>query len=169
MAKFFVYQKGQEIIIDSKTQRELNDFSLEMLRSFNTIQDCRRWVGKWHSTKPVTDRVKSKYTGISPESKAKTSAWKKLLASRSNYWKKSEATKKKISQTMKGTRVGSLNPNFGKLGKKRKPSTKYKMSLQRKGIKWCVDTEGKEHRRKPDFTLPPGWSWGRNSRTWDRI
>lgn len=169
MAKFFVYQKKNDIIIDTKTQRELGDFSLEIIQTFKTIQDCRRWVGKWHSTKTITDRVKSKYTGQSPESKAKAKDWKKRLAARSNYFKKSEATKRKISRTMTGTRVGSLNPNFGRYGKKRKPSTRYLMALKKIGTKWCVDTEGKEHRVKPDFSLPKGWCWGMNTRTHDRI
>ena len=168
MAKFFVYQKGKEIIIDTKTQRELGDFSLEIIQTFKTIQDCRRWVGKWHSTKPVTDRVKSKYTGQSPESKAKAKAWRKLLASRSNYFKRSEATKRKISRTMRGTRRGSLNPNFGKLGKKRKPSTRYLMALKKIGTKWCVDTEGRNRRVAHDFILPRGWCWGMN-RTRNRM
>lgn len=169
MKKFFVYQKGKDIIIDTKTQRELQDFSLEILGTFNTIQDCRRWTGKWHGTKTVIDRVKSKFTGRSPEKAVKAKAWRKLLASRSDYFKCKEETKKKISATMKGTRVGSLNPNFGKLGKKRKPSFRYQHALMISQRKWCVDDTGKEHRVTADFVLPAGWCWGRNSRKWDRI
>lgn len=169
MPKFFVYQRGKEIFIEVKTQRQLGDFSFELLRSFNTIQDCRRWVGRWHKSQIVVDNVKSKYTGKSPESLAKSGAWRTLLASRSNYFKHSQRTKKKISAAMRGTRVGPLNPNFGKLGKKRKPSTRYLMALKKIGTKWCVDTRGKEHRVTSDYSLPFGWCWGRNPRRWDRF
>lgn len=169
MAKFFVYQRGNEVIIETQTQRELKDASLELLRIFNTIQDCRRWVGKVHQKAVIVDNVKAKYTGLSPEARKKKSEWMKKLHARSNYFKKTEASKLKTSRTMTGTRRGQMNPNFGKLGKKRKPSTRYKMALAKMGIKWCVDTEGKEHRVKPTFSLPKGWCWGRNSRTWDRI
>lgn len=167
--RFFVYQKGTQILIETHTQRELKDNSLDQLRVFHTIQDCRAWVRKEYAQELIEDRVKQKNTGFTTESKAKMAARIRLLASRSNYWKKSEAFKKKVSKTMTGTRQGSYNPNFGKLGKKRKPSTKYVMSITRRGKKWCVDEQGIEHFVFPNFVLPKGWAWGRNTRKWDRI
>lgn len=77
-----------------------------------------------------------------------------------------DQTAERIRNTMRGTRIGSNNPNFGKLGKKRTLLTRYRMALKKIGTKWCVDPDGKECRVQSDFILPKDWRWGRNSKTW---
>lgn len=164
--RFFVYLNNKEIVIDSKTQRELKMFSLELLRTFNFIQDCRAWVEKTYPTATVDDRVTNRYTGRSPETVAK---WKATVRAKYPHGfqpKRPKYVRDKISATMKGKRCGHESHRTG-VPHTLESRIKISRSRRRNPTRnWCVDREGKEHMRIREEGLPEGWYWGRNRRGW---
>jgi hypothetical protein len=159
---FFVYQTPTHIQIEAKPIRNFG----ELLRTFQDLLACRKWVKKTYPTIRIKDDVRIRRKAVYSRLCRRHMSQKKRGKNHHFYGKHlSEEHRAKTSKTMTGTRVGENNPNYGR---KHSARTRLKMSIShRKGIrknphKMCVDPMGKTRWWYIRDPLPEGWRWGTN-------
>lgn len=156
----FLYLVSGGYIISEKTPRELRKLHphLELIRTFRTIQEARRYSEKMKF--PVIQDIKKSWTGITPEGREMMRE-KKRGAQNPNHGGLSQEHKMKISRNKRERYRGEGNPMYNR---RHRSLSKMKTSWSLRKLpkrRWCVDPLGTEHLVFYSFQLPVGWAWGR--------
>lgn len=156
----FVYWTPEGVMLSDKTLRELQRLhpKLELLRQFRTIQDARAYCVKMRFQ--VVQDEQPEWTGITPEGRERMRE-KKRGENNPNHGGLSPEHRAKISRNKRMAYRGEHNPMWNR---RHTSSTRLKIGLaniRRRGRRWAVDEQGREHILPAHQMLPAGWVWGR--------
>ena len=156
----FLYLTPQGVMLSDQTQRELQRRHprLELLRQFRTAQDARRYCEKmrWQL---VLDEA-PEWTGITPAGRERMRE-KKRGENNPNSGGLSAEHRRKISLNKRRMYQRDGNPMWNRKHRAQARLLIGLANIRRRGRRWAVDDQGREHFLVPGSTLPPGWAWGR--------
>lgn len=161
-SRFFLFQSKDEFWIVDENSLQLVPKPRELIIKQSTVEGVREYVITYNKKNlPVVDKCRDRTEWHTPEGRERIREAKlgDKHPSRTKGW--TDEHKKKISETMKGTRKGEFNPMYGR---KHSQETINKIRLkafQRPKRRWCVEPTGKRHLVVLDFELPETWQWGR--------
>lgn len=161
-SRFFLFQSKDEFWIVDENSLQLVPKPRELIIKQSTVEGVREYVITYNKKNlPIVDKCRDRTEWHTPEGRERIREAKlgDKHPSRTKGW--TDEHKKKISETMKGTREGEFNPMYGR---KHSQETIKKIRLkafQRPKRRWCVEPTGKRHLVVLDFELPETWQWGR--------
>jgi len=156
----FIYWTPAGVMLSDKTLRELQREHprLELLRQFRTIQDARVYCQKMRFQ--VVEDEQPEWTGITPEGRERMRE-KKRGENNPNAGGLSPEHRRKISENKRRMYQRDGNPMWNRRHRPRARLLIGMANMRRRGRRWAVDDQGREHFLVPGSTLPPGWAWGR--------
>ena len=160
-SRFFAFRARDEFwIVDENTLQDVPK-PREMLIKKASVEAIREYVLTQNKRDlPIVDRCRDRTEWHTPEGRERIRQ-AKMGDKHPHKSGLSDDHKKKISETMTGTRVGEFNPMYGR---KHSPDTIAKIrqkAYERPRRKWCVEPNGNMHLIEATTTLPDGWQWGR--------
>lgn len=160
-SRFFLFQCREEFWIVDETSLQLVPKPRELIIKQSTVEGVREYAITYNKRNmPIVDKCRDRTAWHTPEGRERIRQ-AKLGDKHPAKGGLREDHKRKISETMTGTRRGEFNPMYGR---KHRPETIAKIrqrAYQRPKMRWCVEPSGKMHLVRVDFDIPDNWQWGR--------
>lgn len=161
-SRFFLFKTPKEFwIVDEKSLQDVPK-PREMIVKKSRVEDVREYVIPLNKQNlPIVDRCRDRTDWHTPEGRERIRQAKLGENHPAVKNGRSKEFRKKVSETMTGTRNGEFNPMYGRKHKKESIDKIRQSALSRPKRKWCVDPSGTGHLILEGEPLPEGWQWGR--------
>ena len=160
-SRFFLFQCREEFWIVDENSLQLVPKPRELIIKQSTVEAIREYAITYNKRNlPIVDKCRDRTEWHTPEGRERIRQ-AKLGDKHPHAGGLKEDHRRKISETMTGTRQGEFNPMYGR---KHRPDTIAKIrqrAYERPKMRWCVEPTGKMHLVRADSDIPNDWQWGR--------
>ena len=157
---FFLFNHGGELYIVDNTKIDDVPKPRELLFSASQIEIIRERA-LYMSQPVVMDSARKRTAKHSPEGLERIREAK--LGSNHPAVKNGRDTdfKQKVSNTMRGTRIGENNPMWGRRHSKETRQKMHEAAMHKERRRWVCSPEGRTTTIPISEPLPEGYQWGR--------
>ena len=157
---FFLFNHGGELYIVDTTKRDDVPKPRELLFRASQIEIIRERA-LYMSQPVVMDSARKRTAKHSPEGLERIREAK--LGSNHPAVKNGRDTdfKQKVSNTMRGTRIGENNPMWGRRHSKETRQKMHEAAMHKERRRWVCSPEGRTTTIPISEPLPEGYQWGR--------